>query len=129
MLADQDLLRLEKWHVSCYSRRKKTFVITIPRDKYKKACDNARNRVKQEKIEFLKQVEIIKLFQRNSIKNFIKYLVKRNVNRGQKLFKEGDRAEKVYIVINGQFKVSKQIVIMNCQMDDKMQIGSQGRIE
>ena len=46
ILADQEFYKLDKWIVSCYSRRKKTFLITIAREKYKKACENARNRVK-----------------------------------------------------------------------------------
>jgi len=45
------------------------------------------------------------------MKNLIKSLVKRNLNRGQMLYSEGSKAEKVYLVINGQFKVSKQIVL------------------
>lgn len=77
------------WQVSIYSRRKKTFVITFAREKFKRACENARNRIKQEKLEFLKQVEIINLLQRNSMKNLIKSLVKRSLNRGQMLYSEG----------------------------------------
>lgn len=62
ILADQELYKIDKWAVSCYSRRKKTYLITIAREKFKRACENARNRVKQEMLDFLKQVDLFMLF-------------------------------------------------------------------
>ena len=51
---DRDYEKVKQRKISLYSRHQKTYVIEITRDRFKRACENARNRVRQEKIDFLK---------------------------------------------------------------------------
>ena len=44
---------------SIYSRLNRVFLIEFQKDKYKKACDNAKKRAKDEKLEFIKQVGLL----------------------------------------------------------------------
>lgn len=102
----------------------KTFVISINKEKYRRAVEASRNRIKSEKIEFLKSVEMFSLFQRNSLKNLSKYLTKRKMHRSQVLYKEGQQVNSVYFVIDGEFKVTKKIMLI-----DKKQEQNQTQLE
>ena len=43
------------------------------------------------------------------MKNMVKMLTKRTLNKGQFLFREGDRADKIFLVLHGEFKITKKI--------------------
>ena len=60
---------------------KGVYVLAISRDKYRKALELCKNRIKIEKFDFLRSVELISMFQRNSLKNLTKFLVRRSLNR------------------------------------------------
>ena len=121
-VAEHDLKRHLASTVSLYSRRNHCYVIAIHREKYRRACDNAKNRLKTEKIDFLRSVELFSQFSRNLIKNLVRSLKKETLNRGQYLFEEGKAVEKVYFIISGEFRVSKQVVVYHTDGDEKPQI-------
>ena len=85
-LAETSLTKHLKWVVSLYSRKQKAFVIAFRREKYRKACENARIRQRNEKIEFLKSVQLIESWTRNAVKHLIKSLTKRTMTKGQWLY-------------------------------------------
>ena len=67
-----------------------------------------------EKLEFIKSVGLLSLFTRNALKNIAeRFLVRRTLERNKMLYKEGDRADRLYFVINGEFQVTKKIVVIN----------------
>ena len=43
----------------------------------------------------------------------LRFLTLRKIDRHKMLYKEGDRADRIYFVINGEFKVTKKIVVLN----------------
>ena len=107
------------WTVSLYAL-KKTFVLKISKDKLKKAIEENKTRVKNLKLEYLKKVELMKQYTRNSLKNITKMFETRKLNRHQMLFKEGDRADKVYFVIKGDLKVTKKIYVIDKKQEDNI---------
>ena len=64
--AENDIRKQMKRPCSIYSRRNRVFLIEFQKDKYKKACDNAKKRAKDEKLEFIKQVGLLSQFTRNA---------------------------------------------------------------
>ena len=99
--SDSDFRKVAMRKISLYSRRQRTYVIKITRDRYKRVCEGARARIKHEKLEFLKSVELFNKFSRNSVKNLVKSLVLRSLKRGEYLYKEGESADKVFFIIDG----------------------------
>lgn len=87
----------------------------------------ARDRIRQEKIDFLKSVEIFDQFTRNSIKHMTKLLTRRSFKRGQWLYKEGERAGKVYLVMQGEFKVFKKFALVS-STEDKLVMDNTGHL-
>ena len=53
-------------------------------------------------------------------------LTKRTINKGQMLYKEGERADKIFLVIQGEFKISKKVYIMDKSQDDKLVVDNKG---
>lgn len=98
---------------SVYARYNKTYVIEFEKDSFRKAVDNVKNRARQEKLDFIKSVETICNFQRKSQFNLISKLVKRTFNRQQMLYREGDRADRVFFIISGDFKITKKVIVMD----------------
>ena len=47
-----------------------------------------------------------------------KFLVKKHYNKSQTLYREGEMADRLYFVLNGEFKVSKKIVVVNKKQED-----------
>lgn len=94
------------------------YILVIQKDKFRRALDTCKNRIKNEKFEFLKSVELISLFQRNSIKNLSKFIIRKRLNRSQMLYREGDPVDKIYFVLSGEFKVTKKIVLIDKKQED-----------
>ena len=78
-----------------------------------------------EKIEFLRSVEIFEQFSHNALKHLTRMITKRSCSAGHWLYKEGDRAGKVYFVISGEFKVYQKFVLMN-SIEDKLFMDNTG---
>lgn len=106
---------------SAYSRRNTAYVVVFDKKDYRRAIENIKNREKHEKLEFLKSVDVIGQFQRKSQKFLVPKLVRRTLNRKQMLYKEGERAEKIYLVISGEFKVTKKIYLLEKEEREKHQ--------
>lgn len=98
---------------SLYSRRNKVFILVFAKDKYQKAIENARNRVKNTLLDYVKSVELLNLFTRNTQKKMIEMFNKRTLNRHEVVYSEGERADRIYFVISGEFKITKKIYIDN----------------
>ena len=59
------------------------------------------------------------------MKNLTKFLVRKNYNRSQMLYREGERADRVFFVIKGEFKVTKKIVLVDKKKEEhKTQVES-----
>ena len=78
--------------INLYARHNWTYVIKFHRRKFRKAIENLTKRIKQEKIDFLKSIDIFSRFATDTLKPLAKYLTKRTINRGDWLFKEGELA-------------------------------------
>lgn len=115
----KDPLATFTWAVSLYAL-KKTFILKIGKDKLRKAIEEHKTRVKNAKLEYLKKVELMKQFTRNSLKNITKMFEIRKLNRHQMLYKEGDRADKVFFVIKGDLKVTKKIFVIDKKEEDNL---------
>ena len=79
--SDNEHKKLSKRLISLYARRNNAYVIVLSRDKFKRACEIAKRRIRQEKMDFLKSIEMFNKFSRNSMKNMIKMLTKRSINK------------------------------------------------
>lgn len=88
-------------------------MLVLTKDKFRRALEACKNRIKNEKFEFLKSVELISHFQRNSIKNLAKFIFRKRLNRSQFLFREGDPADRIFLVISGEFRVTKKITVID----------------
>lgn len=113
----RDPLVTHSHSVSLYAL-KKTFILRIGKDKLRRAIDEFKNRVKNAKLEFLKKVELMRQFTRNSLKNIARMFETRRLHRHQMLYREGDRADKVFFVIKGDLKVTKKIVVIDKKQEE-----------
>ena len=102
-----------KWPLSLYTRRNKVFIISFPKEKFKKACENYKSRDNSTKLDYIKSVGLMNMFTRNAQKNILSKLTLKKIDRHEMIYKEGDRADRIYFVINGQFKITKKIVVIN----------------
>ena len=60
---------------------KDCLILVIKRETYHRAVLTCQNRIRNEKSDFLRSVELLKPLKRNSIKNLTRFLVKRNITR------------------------------------------------
>ena len=98
---------------------KKSYVIWIHKDKYRAAVKNCKRRITQNKQEFLNKIELTSMFTRNSQKNLTKFLThERRLNRHEFLYKEGELADKIYLLIKGKFKITKRIVAVDKRSEE-----------
>ena len=67
-------------------------------------------RALNDKINFLRTIPVFALLTRNSLAKITCSLVKCNMNKDSYLYREGDSASSVFIVINGEFEVSKTLL-------------------
>jgi len=84
--------------------------------------ENANNRIRAEKLEFFKQIEMVSKFTRNSKKNLVKLVSRRKLTRGEFLYKEGDPVEKVFFVIAGEFKITKAVSLLAKKDEQRLKI-------
>ena len=57
------------------------YLLEVRRDKFRRAVDLCRNRIKNDKYEFLRSVDLLGHFSRSSVKNMTRFLVKRSFFR------------------------------------------------
>ena len=104
--------------VSLFAIKHNTVVIKISKDRYRKAIDENKTRIRNAKLEFLKKVELMKQFTRNSLKNIARMFEVRKLNRHQMLYREGERADRVFFVIKGELKVTKKVFLIDKKQEE-----------
>lgn len=70
-------------------------------------------RILNDKINFLRNIPVFGLLTRNSIAKITCSLSKRVVNKDMYLYKEGDPAKTVFIVIHGELEVTRTFSYKN----------------
>ena len=61
------------------------------------------------KVQFLRNQQAFKKLTRNKIMTFIDYLIKEKYTRGETVYKEGEKAEFIYIVKKGEFELERML--------------------
>ena len=71
--------------------------------------------MKDENREFLKGIYLLgNFFSFTARSKILEELVRRDHrNRFEYLYKEGDKADKVYIIKKGEFKITKRVTVLN----------------
>ena len=62
------------------------------------------------------------------MKNLVKMLTKRTINKGQMLYREGELADKIFLVLQGKFKIMKKVYIMDRGKDEKLVVDNTGQL-
>lgn len=104
--------------IKCTQR---THFMTIHFEDYEKAKDRIWNNVRDEKVNFMRlQVPLIRLSQpsRTTLNRLAAACEYRDVTKDCLLIKEGEPARKVYIVMEGDFIITKKMYSKNVQTED-----------
>jgi len=76
---------------------------------YQSVLDNIDRRKVDKLKEFFQQIPLFKLLPRNVLNTLHLSLTKLTYERGQRVCKEGEDSENLYIIIKGEFEVSKVV--------------------
>ena len=91
----------------------KTHLIVLTKEAFELVIGKMEKRILNDKINFLRNIPVFSLLTRNSLAKITCSLGKKVITKDSYLYKEGDPAKSVYIVINGEFEVTKTIVYQN----------------
>lgn len=97
-------------------------LIQLSNEAYEDAKRFQRQRLREENREFLKGIYLLgNFFSFTARSKILEDLAKRDHrHRGEYLYKEGDKADRVYIVKQGEFKVTKRVTVQ--QSEDPKQL-------
>lgn len=98
--------------VKCLER---CHLLFISKAGFEKARDETDRKARNELVNFIKRIPLFESTTRTSITKLTQKLHDVTCNRGQVLFNQGDKADKVYIVRSGEFIVTKS----NCKIQPK----------
>ncbi|EWS74605.1 cyclic nucleotide-binding domain protein (macronuclear) [Tetrahymena thermophila SB210] len=107
-IGDIALLRDQKKNSGIICKEDSHFLV-LEKEDFNKIIADMEEREVQNKINFLKSLKIFELFSRRQLETSMIYLNKLKVNKGFLLCEEDKISPYIYIIINGEFKVSKSI--------------------
>jgi CRP-like cAMP-binding protein len=87
----------------------KTHCMVLTKQAYGHIIGKMENRILNQKVEFLTEVPHFKLLSKNSLSKIIYSLQKVFVTKGTYLFKEGEETRSLFIIISGEFEVTKMV--------------------
>ena len=87
-----------------------TNFMVLSKNDYNSVLGVIERRDYQEKINFLKNIPILKVLTRTTLGKLTKQFEPRSCIKGAFLYQEGDPADAVYIVKKGEFQANKKIV-------------------
>lgn len=92
---------------------RKTHMIVLTKEAFDSVIGKMERRILNDKINFLRNIPVFKLLTKNSLAKITCSLGRSRVLKDSYLYKEGDPAKSVFIVISGEFEVIKTIVYYN----------------
>lgn len=84
--------------------------MVLSKEAYNRVIGAKEKRAYQEKINFLKNIPIFSLVTRTFLGKLTYYFEYKKCIKGGFLYKEGDPADYVFIVRNGEFQATKRII-------------------
>ena len=88
-------------------------LVQIHKEIFLKTLEATKMRILQEKLSFLQSNELFSKFSYKSLKNLIKSLNVRKLNRHQFAYREGEKVDRMFIVRSGEFRIFKKIQIIH----------------
>jgi CRP-like cAMP-binding protein len=92
---------------------RKTHLIVLTKEAFDSVIGKMERRILNDKINFLRNIPVFTLLTKNSLAKITCSLGRNKILKDQYLYKEGDAAKSVFIVIKGEFEVIKTIVYYN----------------
>lgn len=86
-------------------------MIVLTKEAFDSVIGKMEKRILNDKINFLRNIPVFSLLTRNSLAKITFSLTRRTVAKDSSLYKEGDPAKTVFIVISGEFEITRQLCI------------------
>jgi CRP-like cAMP-binding protein len=83
-------------------------LLTISRDIYERTLDRSLRRDRERRIDFLRGYRIFKHMTNKQLERVIPKVVQKTINRGKIIFKEGDAADGIYLIVSGSFEITSK---------------------
>lgn len=75
------------------------------KDNYQKVLQKIAQQNKDDKIKFLRNIPFLAHWSKAALNKFVYAMTENKYTRGQRIIKEGDAVEYIYIVKSGEFEV------------------------
>lgn len=85
-----------------------TTLLSLSREDFTKLLGNLEEKRLNEKVAFLSHVQCFKNLSKGAMFKLSYYFTLRSIKRGEVVYREGDEAEKVYVILSGEFQFSKK---------------------
>ena len=92
--------------MKCMSR---TYFITLDKSDYRDALYEIERKNRIEKVNFIKGLPIFSKLSRTYLTKFASNIKTMTCNKHQVLYRQGDPVERVYIIREGEFEISKKL--------------------
>lgn len=83
--------------------------MTLDKNTYDKAIKKILSKAVNAKVDFLMRIPCFNEQRRKSVSVFTNFLIPELFIRNQYVYKEGDPADFVYIIVNGEFELVKSL--------------------
>lgn len=84
-------------------------MMVLTKDAYEYVIGKMERRILNDKVEFLGGLPAFSLMTKNTLAKVTFSMTKQNITKGNYLYKEGNEAKNVYILISGELEVTKQV--------------------
>ena len=95
-------------------------LMILTKEAFDEVIGKMEKRILNDKINFLRNIPVFALLTRNSLAKLTPSLIKKTIQKDAYLYREGDVAKIVYIVIKGEFEITKTIAYRN-QVENKIE--------
>lgn len=85
----------------------KTHLIVLTKEAFEAVIGKMEKRLLNEKLDFMQNLPFFNMVARNTIARITYSLKKKTFNKGQIIFKEGDDAKTVYLIMSGEVEITK----------------------
>jgi CRP-like cAMP-binding protein len=86
-------------------------LIKISRDDFEKAVEDSKRKKIKEKVDFIKKIPLVSKSSRTFLGRLSLNMIRMQVNKDYVLYNQGDKADRVYIIEEGEFSVTKKCVL------------------
>lgn len=84
--------------------------MVLTKEAYEYVNGKMERRMLNDKVDFLSKLPAFSLMTKSTLSKVTFQMTKQSVTKGNYLFREGDLAEHVYIIVNGEIEITKNIV-------------------